>query len=125
MNKCKSCGANCEKEYCFKHKPRKGFSKTIKGGNVKDNNDMWMFFLIIWKKRKHISEVSGEKLGKEPLSTFFHHILSKEKYPQAKYDEDNIILLTFEEHENVELDIFKYEEINKRRSLLKIKYNIL
>lgn len=80
------------------------------------------FFLNIWKRRLHISEVSGTYLGKEPLTVFFHHILPKEKYPQAKYDEENIILLTLDEHTNVESDIYKYDEVNKRRNFLKIKY---
>jgi len=53
---------------------------------------------------------------------FFHHILPKEKYPEAAYDEENIILLTLEEHDNVERDMYKYEEVNKRRDLLKLKY---
>jgi hypothetical protein len=55
---------------------------------------------------------------------FFHHILPKEKYPQAMYDEENIILLTLEEHDNVERNIYKYEEVNRRRELLKKKYDI-
>jgi len=80
------------------------------------------FFLQVWSKRKHYSEVSGDYLGKEPLTIYFHHILPKEKFPQAKYDEDNIILLTFDEHNNVENDMYKYEEVNNRRKHLKIKY---
>lgn len=83
------------------------------------------FFLTIWYKRKHKSEVSGEYLGKEAMSTYFHHILPKEKYPEASLDEENIVLLTLEEHCNVENDMYKYDEINKRRETLKIKYNIL
>jgi hypothetical protein len=63
-------------------------------------------------------------LGKEPLTVFFHHILSKEKYPEAALDEENIILLTLEEHDNVEADMYKYPEVNRRRELLKIKYGI-
>ena len=85
---------------------------------------MQEFFLQIWRKRLHYSQVSMDYLGKEPLSVFFHHILPKEKYPQAMYDEENIILLTLEEHDNVERDIYKYEEVNRRRELLKTKYNL-
>ena len=59
------------------------------------------------------------------LSIFFHHILPKEKYPEAALDEENIILLTLNEHGNVENNIYKYEEINKRRTYLKTKYNLL
>jgi hypothetical protein len=69
--------------------------------------------------------VSGDYLGKEPMSTYFHHILAKEKYPEACLDEENIILLTLEEHSNVENDMYRYEEINNRRISLKEKYNIL
>lgn len=130
--KCKTCGKNAESEYCFQHKPRKPLprmkmlntsNKIVK--NVDNNrqiSDMNAFFLQIWKKRKHYSEVSGDYLGSEPLTIYFHHILPKEKFPQAKYDEDNIILLTFDEHNNVENDIYKYEEVNERRKHLKIKY---
>lgn len=66
--------------------------------------------------------VSGKYLGNEPLSVFFHHILPKEKYPEASLDEENIILLTLEEHDQVEMDIYRYEEVNERRKLLKAKY---
>ena len=79
-------------------------------------------FLDIWKKKPHKSEVSGVYLGKEPMSTYFHHILPKEKYPEACLDEENIILLTLEEHSNVENDMYRYEEVNKRRNQLNLKY---
>jgi hypothetical protein len=92
--------------------------------NIESIQQMQDFFLSIWKERTHKSEISGDHLGKEPLSTFFHHILPKEKYPQAKLDEENIILLTLDEHTNVESDIYKYDEVNRRREYLKKKYEI-
>ena len=82
------------------------------------------FFMEIWKKRAHKSEVSGTYLGKEPMSTYFHHILPKEKYPEACLDEENIILLTLLEHEQVEMDMYRYEEVNRRREQLIKKYNL-
>jgi hypothetical protein len=133
--KCKTCGKNSESEYCFQHKPRKALAKTKMLTKINktvknvDNNrnisDMNAFFLQIWIKRKHYSEVSGDYLGGEPLTIFFHHILPKEKYPEARLDEENIILLTFDEHNNVENDMYKYEEVNKRRNYLKVKYGKL
>lgn len=128
--KCNTCGASCEKDYCFRHKPRKplpksggGLSKSVKKPTDKRNfSDQVAFFLQIWSKRPHKSEISGQSLGREPLSIFFHHILPKEKYPEACLDEENIILLTLEEHDNVERDMYKYPEINRRRELLKVKY---
>lgn len=136
--KCKTCGKNSDGEYCFQHKARKplstgkGFStkmsdiSVIKAKNVHNERHIMQreMFINIWKKRPHKSEVSGTYLGKEPMSTYFHHILAKEKYPDACLDEENIILLTLEEHSNVENDMYKYEEVNERRKQLKIKYNL-
>lgn len=136
--KCKVCGKNAESEYCFLHKPKKqlqqhGLKPTLshkrlsvgKSKSKEKTLDMQNFFLAIWKKRHHKSEISGKYLGKEPLSTYFHHILPKSKYPEACLDEENIILLTLLEHEQVEIDMYRYEEVNKRREQLKIKYNLL
>jgi hypothetical protein len=134
--KCKTCGKNADSEYCFAHKARKPLSSgkglsskmsvisSIKAKNVHNDghNQQKEMFINIWKKRKHHSEVSGLYLGKEPMSTYFHHILPKEKYPDACLDEENIILLTLEEHSNVENDMYRYEEVNKIRNYLLTKY---
>lgn len=114
------------KGVCKNHMTKKSFtSKLI---NKKKDNDGYIqqreMFLSVWKKRKHHSEVSGAYLGSEPMSTYFHHILAKEKYPEACLDEENIILLTLEEHSNVENDMYRYEEVNKRREQLKLKYKL-
>jgi hypothetical protein len=130
--KCKTCGKNSDSEYCFQHKPRtqlqqRGIKPSLTAKKkVSDgtSHQMREMFLDIWKKRAHYSEITGQYLGKEPMSTYFHHILPKEKYPEACLDEENIILLTLEEHNNVENDMYKYEEVNKRREQLKIKYNL-
>ncbi|NBW38483.1 MAG: hypothetical protein EBR30_26380 [Cytophagia bacterium] len=119
-SRCKTCGKNCEGEYCFVHKPRKKLSSKL--DKKLDKSEMQEFFLRIWKKKLHYSQVSMDYLGSEPLTIFFHHILPKEKYPQAMYDEENIVLLTLEEHDNVERDMYKYETINKLREKLLEKY---
>jgi hypothetical protein len=90
--------------------------------NISDRNDL---FLQIWEKRPHRSEVSGEFLGNEPLTIFFHHILPKEKYPEACFDEENIILLTLDEHTNVESNMYKYDIVNTKRQLLLSKYQLV
>jgi hypothetical protein len=129
MSVCPTCGARCEGSHCFRHKPRKKLSskmskKLDKSEDVvRKISEMQQFFLQIWRKRLHYSQVSMDYLGKEPLSVFFHHILPKEKYPQAMYDEENIILLTLEEHDNVERDIYKYEQVNSKRIKLLEKYS--
>lgn len=129
-SKCKFCGAGCEGEYCFRHKSRKALAKksslsTKKLDKSEDNSlKMKEFFLSIWNKRPHRSEVSNTYLGNEPLTVFFHHILPKEKYKDASLDEENIILLTLEEHDQVEMDMYRYDVVNQRRNHLKTKYNL-
>jgi hypothetical protein len=129
--KCKTCGKNSDGEYCFQHKARKPLAQsrlkptlTPKKGVSDGYIQQREMFLNIWKKKKHYSEVSGVYLGSEPMSTYFHHILPKEKYPEACLDEENIVLLSLEEHSNVENDMYKYEEVNKKREQLKFKYDI-
>ena len=106
-------------------KPMRASTMASREKRREDTDEMRKFFLEVWKKRQHYSEVSGEWLGKEPLSIYFHHILPKIKYPDAKFDEDNVILLTFDEHQNVESNKFRYEEINIRRERLQEKYKVL
>jgi hypothetical protein len=84
---------------------------------------MFRLFQELWKERGPKSEISGKWLGKEPLSIYFHHILPKSKYPELALDRDNIIMLTFEEHQKVEQDMYFYDEINKRRDVVQRKIN--
>ena len=105
--------------------PTSNLTKSVKKEKSLQNIfEMRDFFLELWKKRAHKSEVSGEYLGSEPLHVFFHHILPKNKYPESSLDEENIILLTMSEHDQVERDVTRYEEVNKRREQLKKKYDI-
>ena len=131
MKTCSVEGCNnrvWSKGLCTNHTSRQPLARTssIKKSVVKKPkiaNPMHVFFMEIWKKREHVSEISGTPLGKEAMSTFFHHILPKNKYPEVAYDESNIILLTLDEHTNVESDIYRYEEINRRRIELLNKIN--
>jgi len=139
--KCKVCGENAYSEYCFKHKPNKLMknTSTLKKSSIRPKlasqrhqkekdiqtiNPMWEFFLQIWNKRAHVSEVSGERLPSPPTSLYFHHILLKSKHPQAKFASENIILLTPEEHQRVHYDMYSFEEVNNRRESLLKKYNL-
>lgn len=60
----------------------------------KDN----LFFLEIWRKKPHNCESCGQYLGKEPLSTYFDHLLEKEMYPDLRYEEANLMLVCFQCH---------------------------
>ena len=134
----KTCSVeNCSKPIwskglCLSHIKRKPITPK-RGGLIAAKRDMFVqktkietmrnLFLEIWKERKHYSEVSGDYLGGEALSTFFHHILPKSKYPELQYDKSNIILLTLDEHTDVESCMYKFEEVNKRRIELLNKIN--
>lgn len=87
-------------------------------------DDMKELFLEIWMKKPHVSEISGKKIYGEPKSIYFHHILPKSIYPLAALDEENIIILTFEEHQKVENNPNLYSIINEKRKFLFIKYGI-
>lgn len=63
-----------------------------------DIEKMRLFFEEIWNERVHLSEVSGEYLGSEPKSWMFDHLLEKSRYPELKYEKENIALVTICEH---------------------------
>lgn len=115
---------------CKNHSPKTSiFSRRTNISSTKEKQKeeevsvMRDFFLSIWNKRPHRSEISNTYLGNEPLTVFFHHILPKSKYEDAALDEENIILLTLDEHTNCENDMYRYEEINRRREYLIKKYS--
>lgn len=81
------------------------------------------FFIKLWSKREHRCENCGEWLGKEPLSHMFDHTLEKSKYPELKYEEDNIMFLCLGCHDNKTRG-FMSEKITERIRMLKEKYNI-
>jgi hypothetical protein len=100
---CKKCGKKSESEYCFAHKPRKALNGRGKlGARPKViTSKMRDFFVDVWQKRKkHECENCGKWLGKEPLSYMFDHVLEKSKHPDLKFEENNIMLLCLECHDN-------------------------
>lgn len=121
---CKICGRKAHSEYCVWHKPR----KPLKSNPSRKKESFPLLrelFLNVWKKRPHRSEVSGTPIYGEPLTIYFHHIIPKQdkRYGEiCMYDEENIIILTFEEHQKVESNPLSYQEINERRKKLLEKY---
>lgn len=120
------CKNHVQKKSPLKSQRKLMFYSDKKGTNrMAQTMQRMLFFQKIWNKRPHVSEISGEKLFGTMSSAWFHHILPKEKFPQADLDEENIIILTMDEHGNVENNMFRYEEINRRRALLLKKYNLI
>lgn len=132
MNKCLKCGKNCEKEYCFQHTPRKKlsskklYSKDVSVEKIaeiyNESKIMREFFWEVWMERIHRCEVTGEKIYGDCKSIYMHHILPKSKYPEAKFDKENIIILLPDIHGNVENDMYRYEIVNEKREQLIKKY---
>ena len=127
--KCEICGKPAMSNRCFLHKQKKplqtntGLRRHPKEKQVEDIQKRDAFFLGLWKKRVHVCENCGERLGDQPFSYFFDHTLEKSKYPELKEEEENIMLLCFECHDKKTRG-FITEIIRKRIEYLKEKYHI-
>ncbi len=102
---CKGCG---HEDYVWSH----GLCKQCAAKNYKPSSFIKQkansptgekaMFDMIWEASPHLSYVSGTPLDRwehSPLYVnMFSHILPKGKYPLARLDERNIVLLTPQEH---------------------------
>ena len=78
-------------------------------------------FEWIWETRPHVSELSGKPLfpkGHFQWAWQFMHVLSKGSHPSMKFDSDNILLGTPDEHSHQE----RYEVFKSKKIELKRKY---
>lgn len=78
---------------------KKAISPELKDLGQRKAIEMWDFYMEIWKERPHVSEVSGDPLGRTPKSWMFEHLLEKSKHPELRFVKKNVILCTFAEHE--------------------------
>jgi len=60
------------------------------------------FFKEIWRERPPVSEISGIHLGYLYKPHFMSHLLTKAAYPKFRHKKENIMLMTFEEHQEWE-----------------------
>lgn len=95
---------------------------------TKNKKSQIELFQEIWNERDHVSELSGKYLGDEMNSWFFAHILSKGSNPQLKFNKENIMLVTQEEHWQLDQNthLAKQDPLYKpffdKAEELKIKY---
>jgi hypothetical protein len=128
----KFCSPTCSNEY-EDNKQAPSISSTRKPSQrIKQISDKrkqrlsgyseWDMFIDIWKKRPHVSELSGKglKYGPENPKEFvkqFLHVLPKGTYPSLRLEKENILLGTFEEHENQD----QYPAFQERKVKMKQK----
>lgn len=73
----------------------------------------WLFYLEIWSEREHVCFETGQYLGDEPLTLFFHHVLEKgiRRYAKYRHCKWNIVLITWQVHDQVRSDIDRCPKI--------------
>jgi 5-methylcytosine-specific restriction endonuclease McrA len=78
-----------------------------------------MMYAEIWAASPHVCQCGCKtKLGKEPLTTFFHHVLPKAIYPQFRHMPENIMILAPDCHNAVETSLDSRPVVKKRRQEL-------
>ena len=148
--KCK--GENCDRvDYiigrglcylCYgKHTLKKQSEKKEKGGKdlqqrhgkepQSDRTEIDIFNEI-WEQRPHKSEIDGAPLlpkGHKFWHWQFSHCLPKGLYPKLKLDNDNVVLMTWEQHQLWEFYPHKLQDkeewkwLFEKRERLKQKYH--
>lgn len=108
---CKSCALRKQPPKPInKVSTKMKFKMVLKKNLIRDDHQ---FYLSVWKKRFY--DLSGtllirtpkceccqKKLGFEPLTTYFHHILEKRNYPELRHEKENIAILCPECHSRYE-----------------------
>lgn len=119
---CKECGhyrwiyAKGLCLYCYRK------ISTLKSLNRKKNTALksgfkseWDMFHSIWTTRPKKSFLSGKPINLLPEDllwvNIFAHVLPKGKYPQLKYEPENIIMVLPEEHYAMDY----YDQLRKER----------
>lgn len=98
-------------------KKRQDLTEDIK----KDNIEMWKFFYEIWENSPHNCQSCGCSLGPIPTTYMFDHLLEKSKYPELKFEKNNIFLCCLKCHNsktNGHPTEKHQEAINKAKELL-------
>jgi len=82
-----------------KDKKPAAMSRKPSGKSEKPTGESVMFETI-WNTRSRVSFITGLPLGMEARSFFFAHVLPKSTYPNYRLLMENVVLLTFDEHQS-------------------------
>jgi hypothetical protein len=132
MNKCNwpRCICKATGNYCSA-KPKSGpkEKKPIKKVSSKRKEKLMdmkimhkndaAFYLEIWQERQHI-DYEDQKTEITSFSILhFHHVLEKRNYPEYRHCKWNIVLLTWQHHDQVTLNIDKLPRVKAYTEKLK------
>lgn len=65
------------------------------------------FYMEVWHASPHKCQNCDRRLPKTPSNWMFHHLLPKAKYPKFRHTPENISILCFDCHSQVEVNIDK------------------
>ncbi len=79
-----------------------------------------LFYASIWEERDHIDFETGKPIYGEPLSLYFHHVLEKAipSYKKYRHCTWNIVLISWQTHDQVGMDIDHVPRIKAYRDWL-------
>lgn len=96
-------------QYCYmKSKQKKEKNEVADEGG--EERSMMALFNEIWKERLHKSEIDGTDLlpkGHKLWHWQFSHLLPKGLYKKSKFDKENIVLKTVQQHQDWQFHIQK------------------
>ena len=103
-------------------KPKKAIAKVSakRMKEIEQNKELLKlddeFYKTIWDASAHKCQCGcNAKLGKEPLRTFFHHLLFKAQYEQFRHSPENIMILHPDCHNAYHANPLNRPEIIKRQ----------
>jgi 5-methylcytosine-specific restriction endonuclease McrA len=74
------------------------------------------FYIQIWAASPHFCQCGCHaRLGKEPLTTMFHHLLFKSKYPDLRHTPENIMILLPACHNAYHANPLNRPEVTRRQ----------
>jgi Zn ribbon nucleic-acid-binding protein len=68
------------------------------------------FFKAIWEERPHFCEVTGGPLDEFNVC-YFSHVLTKKAYPRFRHYKKNIVLCSFDQHQQWEFGSRKQKQL--------------
>lgn len=95
------------------------FDEAIEKNQILSDQDCYQ---EIWSEREHKCFESGTLLPNVPMTLYFHHILSKAKYPQYRHSKWNIVILHPDAHSQVEHFIDKCPRVKALTEHYKMVY---